>query len=229
MNERCFIIGNGPSLNKHDLTKLKNEITFGCNRIYLKENEMGFAVTYYFCVDSIMPIVIKKDIIRYIQANELEEACINQAFQNFFRHPKVLFSNAFYSVGINMIISASKKGYNPIYLIGFDLDYNYPPESDRIALKSIDEFPIDETIKNDLKQVSQSVNMKDVFICKGESDCSHFSDDYLKNIPGHYDITNNIIAEYKQLLCNVSNVINAGIGGNCNFLRRVDYNSLFLD
>ena len=31
--ERCFIVGNGPSLNKLDLTKLKDEITFTVNNI----------------------------------------------------------------------------------------------------------------------------------------------------------------------------------------------------
>ena len=40
--ERCFIIGNGPSLKQTDLTKLKNEYTFGLNRIYLAFPEMGF-------------------------------------------------------------------------------------------------------------------------------------------------------------------------------------------
>jgi hypothetical protein len=33
--KRCFIIGNGPSLNQLDLTLLKNEYTFGMNRIYM--------------------------------------------------------------------------------------------------------------------------------------------------------------------------------------------------
>ncbi len=33
--QRCFIIGNGPSLQRTDLTKLKDEFTFGMNRIYL--------------------------------------------------------------------------------------------------------------------------------------------------------------------------------------------------
>jgi hypothetical protein len=31
--QRCFIVGNGPSLNKLDLTKLKDEITFTVNNI----------------------------------------------------------------------------------------------------------------------------------------------------------------------------------------------------
>jgi hypothetical protein len=34
-NKRCFIVGNGPSLNKTDLRKIKNEFTFGFNSIFL--------------------------------------------------------------------------------------------------------------------------------------------------------------------------------------------------
>lgn len=44
---RCFIIGNGPSLNRTDLGFLKNEITFGANRIYLMRERNGFLPTYY--------------------------------------------------------------------------------------------------------------------------------------------------------------------------------------
>lgn len=47
--KRAFIIGNGPSLKQTDLSKLKNEITFGMNRIYLAFPEWGFA-TSYICV-----------------------------------------------------------------------------------------------------------------------------------------------------------------------------------
>ena len=47
--KRAFIIGNGPSLKQTDLRKLKNEITFGMNRIYLAFPEWGFT-TSYICV-----------------------------------------------------------------------------------------------------------------------------------------------------------------------------------
>jgi hypothetical protein len=47
--KRAFIIGNGPSLKQTDLSKLKNEITFGMNRIYLAFAEWGFTTTY-LCV-----------------------------------------------------------------------------------------------------------------------------------------------------------------------------------
>ena len=47
--KRAFIIGNGPSLKQTDLSKLKNEITFGMNRFYLAFPDLGFT-TSYICV-----------------------------------------------------------------------------------------------------------------------------------------------------------------------------------
>lgn len=52
--ERCFIIGNGPSLNKMDLSPLKNEVTFGLNRIYLLFPRLGFSTTYYVSVNRLV-------------------------------------------------------------------------------------------------------------------------------------------------------------------------------
>jgi hypothetical protein len=55
--ERCFIIGNGPSLNDTDLTLLRGERTFGLNRIYLLFPKLGFSTTYFVCVN---PLVIQQ-------------------------------------------------------------------------------------------------------------------------------------------------------------------------
>ena len=49
--ERCVIIGNGPSLNKMDLSFLKHEICFGLNRIYLGFEKWGFVPNYYVSVN----------------------------------------------------------------------------------------------------------------------------------------------------------------------------------
>lgn len=51
--KRCFIIGNGPSLNHVDWSLLKDEYTFGANRIYLLFDKMGFVPSFYTCVDSL--------------------------------------------------------------------------------------------------------------------------------------------------------------------------------
>jgi glycosyltransferase involved in cell wall biosynthesis len=57
LGQRCVIIGNGPSLNKMDLSFLRNEITFGMNRIYLLFDKWDFKPTYYVSVN---PLVIEQ-------------------------------------------------------------------------------------------------------------------------------------------------------------------------
>lgn len=52
--ERCYIIGNGPSLANMDLIHLKDEITFGLNRIYLLFDKMGFTTTYYISMNELV-------------------------------------------------------------------------------------------------------------------------------------------------------------------------------
>jgi len=51
---RCFILGNGPSLMQTDLSLLRDEITFGMNRIYLLFDEIGFATSYYVAVNTLV-------------------------------------------------------------------------------------------------------------------------------------------------------------------------------
>ncbi len=81
--QRCFIIGNGPSLNNTDLTKLRGEYTFGLNRIYLMFPELGFTTTYFLsmndlvieqCAEDIRALTIPKFISwrarRHIQPTE---------------------------------------------------------------------------------------------------------------------------------------------------------------
>ena len=53
-NERCFIIGNGPSLRQTNLDKLRGEYTFGVNRIYLLYPELGFTTSYLVAVNDLV-------------------------------------------------------------------------------------------------------------------------------------------------------------------------------
>ena len=49
--ERCFIIGNGPSLNERDLNCLCNEYTFAANRIFNIFSKTEWRPTYYMSMD----------------------------------------------------------------------------------------------------------------------------------------------------------------------------------
>lgn len=52
--ERCFIIGNGPSLQRTDLSQLKNEYTFGMNRFFLAFPELGFRTSYFLSINDLV-------------------------------------------------------------------------------------------------------------------------------------------------------------------------------
>lgn len=54
VGQRCFIMGNGPSLGSMDLSLLKSEITFGLNRIYLLFDKMTFEPAYYVCINELV-------------------------------------------------------------------------------------------------------------------------------------------------------------------------------
>jgi hypothetical protein len=60
--ERCFIIGNGPSLKEMDLSALKDETTFGLNRIYLAFEEWGFTTTYHVATNKYVVEQCREDI-----------------------------------------------------------------------------------------------------------------------------------------------------------------------
>jgi len=47
--KRCFIIGNGPSLNEQDLNLIANEISFAMNRISLIYNKTYWRPNYFVC------------------------------------------------------------------------------------------------------------------------------------------------------------------------------------
>jgi hypothetical protein len=55
--ERCFIIGNGPSLKNTDLQKIRNEFTIGMNRFYMAFSELGFSTS---CLLTVNDLVIEQ-------------------------------------------------------------------------------------------------------------------------------------------------------------------------
>lgn len=61
--ERCFVLGNGPSLRETDLSLLARETTFGLNRIYLNFPKMGFETTYYVAVNTLVVEQCAEDIL----------------------------------------------------------------------------------------------------------------------------------------------------------------------
>ena len=61
--KRAFIIGNGPSLRQTDLSKLRDEFTFGMNRIYLLFPELGFHTTYFVSINDLVIEQFRDEIL----------------------------------------------------------------------------------------------------------------------------------------------------------------------
>lgn len=61
---RCVVIGNGPSINRMDLSDLKNEYTLGMNRIYLKYSEWGFETDLLACVNGTVITQFWEDFLK---------------------------------------------------------------------------------------------------------------------------------------------------------------------
>ena len=136
--KRCFIIGNGPSLNKMNLSFLEGEITFGLNKIFLLFDKWKFRPTYYVSVN---PLVIEQSIeeIQKISANKFLSITGLQFIKNtqdiiflksiynpsFSRDPRNGIWEG-YTVTYVAMQLAYFMGFNEVFLIGVDHFFNAP-------------------------------------------------------------------------------------------------------
>lgn len=223
--QRCFIMGNGPSLNKCDLTKLKNEKTFGTNAIYLNYDNMGFHPTYYTVEDL------------FVAEDRAEEIKSYQGPQIKFlgNHTKPFLDGAIDATWINLIFDftevpgfpffstdVSKKvhvcgtvtysclqlayymGFSEVYMIGFDHYYVIPAED--------------------------VVNETDII--SSQDDVNHFHKDYFgKGYRWHDPKVDRMERGYRKAKDvfekDGRKIYNATVGGHLDVFERVTYDDLF--
>ena len=134
--ERCFIIGNGPSLKNMDLTLLKNEVTFGMNRIYLLFNKMGFKTTYHVVTNSLVveqfldeikeinvPSFVPWKHRKLFTDKDNYSFMFNSYNEDFSTDITKFFGNGA-TVTYNCLHLAYYMGFKEVYLIG--IDHNFP-------------------------------------------------------------------------------------------------------
>lgn len=136
--ERCFLIGNGPSLSLLDLEKIKDETCFACNLIYKIYDSTEWRAKYYCVTDIVFAKTVAKEIAENISvpifttdrtAKILSKAHpkIMTAVQHYTAEPYFVHKNFFaYYVPANatvmsfMIELAIYMGFSEIYLLGVD-------------------------------------------------------------------------------------------------------------
>lgn len=226
--ERVVIIGNGPSLNELDLTRLKTETTIAVNGIFYAADQMGFDPSYYVVEDT----AVMKD--------NLDEIVAYQAGHKFFpsiyrrlvgERPNVsyfMMNRGFYeprspdfcvprfsvdpghhlfsgqSVTLINLQLAYHLGFEEVVLIGMDFSYTVPS---------------DAVVEGDI-------------ITSTSDDPNHFHPDYFG--PGKVwkdPKLDRVLANYalaKRIYeADGRRIVNATAGGKLELFERVDYSDLF--
>jgi hypothetical protein len=148
--KRCFIAGNGPSLNSINMTLLGDEITFGSNRCFLGYESWGMEFSYWAIEDKLqiekylkdyqlgVPSHVRKFIpFDYVEYANFENVTYFPLMSGDGRtYPNGLFYPAFssrpptlyhgFSVTYSLIQLAVLMGCTEIYLIGVDHNYSLP-------------------------------------------------------------------------------------------------------
>ncbi len=231
---RCFIMGNGPSLNITPLEKLQDEYVWGLNRCNLLFERINWRPKFYTAVDTRVVPDNSHEINTMI--NELHNTLF--FFPINFRSYGILISNnntfwykeislnekdlpdGYFSVNVSKYVRAVRTvtiaaiqlavhlGFNPIYLIGCDTNYRVP----------------ESAIYEDKEKYK--------IIASNNDDINHFSTDYFGvGKKYHQPHPERMIFAYQQTkeVCNRNNVsiINATKGGNLEVFPRINFEELF--
>lgn len=222
--QRCFILGNGPSLNDIDLQMLKNEITFGVNAIYTNHDKMGYYPTYYVVEDKFVAedradeinayresIKFFGNYLRYCLEPDEQTILLNVNFnwKNYRGFPH-FSTNLVRRLWVGGTVSylcmqiAYYMGFETVYLIGFDHSYRVP---DSVIIEG-----------NNFTSTADDVN--------------HFNADYFgKGKRWHDPMLDRMENAYRKARVffekDGREIINATTGGKLEIFERCDYTSLF--
>jgi len=226
-HRRCFLIGNGPSLNRTDLSVLKDEVTFAVNGFFLKARDLDWLPTFFLVEDHL----VAEDRAHWI--NQLKgpiklfPAYLGYAFPAaedtiFYNHrPRKSYPHGFdfsleadkitytgCTVTFSMMQIAAWLGFQEIYLIGVDASYDIPPDA-----------------QEDKDYAVGVLDMK-------SDDPNHFDPDYFgKGFRWHDPQVGKMLEAYEEarrtLEGTSQRIYNATVGGQLEVFDRHSFASLF--
>jgi hypothetical protein len=221
--QRCFIVGNGSSLIASDLDKLKNEITFGMNNIFLMFDKTDWRPSYFFYEDDELFEQVQDKISTCIESTKffgchmvLGVPEFNQTNFHYFhadfsdqlrpnRGPSGFSKEPYFmkwggTVAYSCLQLAAYMGFSEIYLLGVDFTF----------LRGV------------------KLNGEIVF---GSNPQTHFQKDYntKKNIYIYPIDTITLAYKIAREYCDAHGIKirNATRGGALEVFERVDFDSLF--
>lgn len=230
--DRCFIIGNGPSLTVADLEKIREEKSFATNRIYLMYDKTEWRPTYFMCQDrqlvrSLVNFYSKCEEKVFLGYHALYEYGINLPNVDYFltdnRDANRLVSRLDFSedassyvidggsVTYSAIQMAAYMGFKEIYLLGVDHSFSHTLDKNRRIVKH-----------NDVKEDYFDSRYKDAFKQFEEKGKTYAAPD--KELM-------DLAFEASKKYCDENGIVikNATRGGKLEIFERVNFDSLWED
>jgi len=216
---RCFVMGNGPSLKRTDLSKLRNEFTIGVNRIYLAFPEMGFTTTYLVSVNT---LVLEQcvDDFKNLPVPRFFTWRARSWFSRYMAHdPNLMFLDTDYTGEAKFSGDATGRLYE-----GFTVTF--------VALQLAFFMGFDEVILIGVDHNFTTQGPANTTVVSGGDDPNHFTANYfgkgfrwqLPDLEGSeraYVLANEAYAKAGR------QVLDATVGGKLTVFPKVSYEELF--
>ncbi len=214
--KRCFILGNGPSLNRTDLSLLQNEFTFATNRINLMFDRTPWRPSYYACSNELVAEqfaadIAKIDCPKFIGwhcrhaipfADDVTYLWTRNGLRSWFFTD--LTEGCWEGNTVTMVCLqlAFHMGFSEVVLIGVDHSYQYQGSPHEPQ------------------------------VCENKHDPNHFAGDYFANgLKWHLPDLEGSELAYRiadfMFRRNGRRVVDATIGGKLTVFPKVEYASLF--
>jgi len=227
--KRCFIIGNGPSINQQDLTKLTDEYTFVCNNFYLHKQLNIIKPKFYLMREPIMlndalfPNKIFREMIEkinfYASQNIEAKLFFNIQYKKYIDNNRLFSKNQVY-----YFLFTGSKGKR----MEHEMKKDKPPGrgttpfmfflAKYLGFKAIYIIGVDFC---DFKNKDKHHFYPDSFGLKLKEPSN------LALAKGLYQGLSSMEIIYRYFKKEGVQIFNAGIGGMVDTFPRVDYNSLF--
>lgn len=224
--QRCFLIGNGPSLKAADLELLRNEYCFAANRIYEIFPDTSWRPSCYLCADS----HIFRECMGFIARLELPIILLHEEARKYhmeYKNSSITYINNFYPFFVNR--------YK--YIHGIKISPNvshYFTGGETVTFLSIQLALYMGFKKIYLLSVDHNYSRK--LTSTGQMIIDHSIKDYFGNLQSQdYNIQNidTSTATYKAALdyCQKNNITikNATRGGKLEVFPRISFDSLVTD
>ena len=242
--QRCFVMGNGPSLNDTPLNLLEGEYVWGFNRCHLLFDRIAWRPAFYTSVDDRVVPDTAPEINRLV--GDLPDTLFffpkafglhglikpahnvlwfeqrmmdpSRGARGYFSLDPTDFLRTPNTVTITALQLAVYMGFDPIYLIGCDTSYTVP--DDVIAEGAGRDPGTGEKI--------EGYNLTSL----RDNDPNHFDPTYFgKGAKWHAPNVNGMLYGYRcaKEICDVEGVrvFNATVGGQLEIFPRVRFETLF--